>query len=56
MASRALAASDADESEFSSRHPGGANFLWADGHVALITDSVDTALYRRLGTRGAVDH
>jgi prepilin-type processing-associated H-X9-DG protein len=46
---------DSDESEFSSRHPGGANFLWADGHVALITDSIDTALYRRLGTRGAVD-
>ena len=43
---------DADESEFSSRHPGCANFLWADGHVAPIVNEVDQATYRRMARRG----
>ena len=42
----------ADESEFSSRHPGCTNFLWADGHVSAISDSVDNQAYRRLAQRG----
>lgn len=37
----------ADECEFSSRHPGVTNFLWGDGHVTPVADSVDPAVYRR---------
>lgn len=44
---------ECDECEFSSRHLGGANFLWADGHVALIRDDVETALYRLYSQRFA---
>lgn len=40
-----------DECEFSSRHPGGANFLWGDGHVAMINDSIDSWLYRESSRR-----
>jgi len=40
-----------DECEFSSRHPGGSNFLWADGRVTLITDSIDTRVYRESARR-----
>ena len=43
---------DSDESEFSSRHPGCANFLWADCHVTSVPDSIDRAIYQRLATRG----
>ncbi len=43
---------DSDESEFSSRHPGCANFLWADGHVAPISDYVDSETYRKSARRG----
>jgi prepilin-type processing-associated H-X9-DG protein len=42
---------NADESEFSSRHPGCANFLWADGHVSAIANSVDSQAYRCLAQR-----
>ncbi len=38
----------ADECDYSSRHPGGANFLWADGHVSFITESIDLAEYHQL--------
>jgi prepilin-type processing-associated H-X9-DG protein/prepilin-type N-terminal cleavage/methylation domain-containing protein len=40
-----------DECEFDSRHSGGANFLWADGHVSLIADTIDGDEYRRLARR-----
>ena len=40
-----------DECEFSSRHSGGSLFLWADGHVTLVPDSVDTTLYRQSAKR-----
>lgn len=40
-----------DECEFASRHSGGANFAWADGHVSLIVDDIDTNEYRRLAQR-----
>ncbi|MCA9016118.1 MAG: DUF1559 domain-containing protein [Planctomycetaceae bacterium] len=42
---------DADECEFDSRHPGCANFLWGDGHVKSISDSVDMLTYQKFATR-----
>ncbi|MCM2374112.1 DUF1559 domain-containing protein [Aporhodopirellula aestuarii] len=30
----------ADECDHSSRHPGGANFLWGDGHVTFVNEDV----------------
>ncbi len=42
---------NADECEFDSRHPGHANFTWADGHVASIHDDVDRKIYRQLAQR-----
>jgi prepilin-type processing-associated H-X9-DG protein len=41
---------DADECEFDSRHPGGVNFLWGDGHVAWLIDEIDAMLYRQLAS------
>ncbi|MCA9015695.1 MAG: DUF1559 domain-containing protein [Planctomycetaceae bacterium] len=40
-----------DECEFSSRHPGGSLFLWADGRVRLLSESLDTATYQQLARR-----
>lgn len=42
---------DADECEFDSRHPGCTNFLWGDGHVKSISDSIDALTYRRFAMR-----
>ena len=36
---------------FHSRHPDGANFAFADGHVSFVGDGIDMAVYRALGTR-----
>lgn len=36
---------------FGSNHPGGANFVMADGSTKTIEDSIDIALYRELGKR-----
>ncbi len=41
---------DADECEFDSRHPGGVNFLWGDGHATWLVDEVDPAVYRTLAS------
>jgi prepilin-type processing-associated H-X9-DG protein/prepilin-type N-terminal cleavage/methylation domain-containing protein len=40
-----------DECEFDSRHSGGANFLWGDGHVRFLSEKIDSAEYRRLARR-----
>lgn len=43
--------SDADECEFDSRHPDRANFLWGDGHVEAISNSIASPVYRRFANR-----
>lgn len=40
-----------DECEFDSRHSGGANFLFGDGRVKLVSQSIDSNEYRRLARR-----
>jgi prepilin-type N-terminal cleavage/methylation domain-containing protein/prepilin-type processing-associated H-X9-DG protein len=42
---------NAEVNEFSSRHVGGANFLFADGHIAFISAMIDPTVYRALSTR-----
>jgi prepilin-type N-terminal cleavage/methylation domain-containing protein/prepilin-type processing-associated H-X9-DG protein len=37
---------------FRSLHPGGANFVFGDGSVKFLKESVNLATYRALGTRG----
>jgi prepilin-type processing-associated H-X9-DG protein len=36
---------------FASRHPGGANFVFGDGHVTFISENINLATYRALSTR-----
>jgi prepilin-type N-terminal cleavage/methylation domain-containing protein/prepilin-type processing-associated H-X9-DG protein len=42
---------ECDECEFSSRHFGGANFLWGDGRVELVSETIDFLEYRRMARR-----
>jgi prepilin-type N-terminal cleavage/methylation domain-containing protein/prepilin-type processing-associated H-X9-DG protein len=42
---------DEKEVAFGSNHPGGAQFVYADGHVALLHSSMDRAVYSAMGTR-----
>ena len=42
---------DSDECEFDSRHPGHANFVWADGHVASVCNDIDQQIYRQSAMR-----
>ncbi|RCS52650.1 DUF1559 domain-containing protein [Bremerella cremea] len=37
--------------DFGSRHPAGTNFVFADGSVHLITETIDVAVYQALATR-----
>lgn len=37
---------------FGSRHPAGANFLFGDGSVRYLRNSIDAGIYQRLGNRG----
>ena len=34
-----------------SRHPGGVNVVFADGHTTFIPDAIDLAVWRALGAR-----
>ena len=36
---------------FASRHPGGANFLWVDGHVSWIKNTISWQIYNAIATR-----
>ena len=40
---------------FASRHPRGANFVFADGHVDFISEDIDLEAYVALGTRASQD-
>ncbi|WP_298867108.1 DUF1559 domain-containing protein [uncultured Gimesia sp.] len=40
-----------DECEFSSRHPGGANFLWADGRVSMLSENMNSSNYQQMARR-----
>jgi prepilin-type processing-associated H-X9-DG protein len=44
---------DCDECEFTSRHSAGSLFLWADGHVKLVPESIEPFVYRELARRTA---
>lgn len=44
-----------DLTDFSSFHPGGANFVLCDGSVKLISDQIDLAVFRALATRAGGD-
>jgi prepilin-type N-terminal cleavage/methylation domain-containing protein/prepilin-type processing-associated H-X9-DG protein len=40
-----------NEFPFGSSHPGGAGFVFADGHTAFLPDAIPMAVYRALSTR-----
>ncbi len=40
-----------DESDVESHHPGGAQFLFVDGHVAMLNEDIDQTLLEALTTR-----
>jgi prepilin-type processing-associated H-X9-DG protein len=44
-----------NENEPYSFHPGGAHFLYADGHVEFTSDSIALAIAAALFTRAAAD-
>lgn len=39
-----------NNAQFSSDHPGGAQFVFADGHVVFISEAIDIKIYRALST------
>jgi prepilin-type N-terminal cleavage/methylation domain-containing protein/prepilin-type processing-associated H-X9-DG protein len=41
---------------FASRHPGGANFSFGDGHVQFLDDNIDFRLYRAMSTRAGEEN
>lgn len=41
----------ASDNSFGSRHGGGGNFLFVDGAVAFLSDSIDSVVYQAIGTR-----
>lgn len=47
---RPMEDTDNNEYPFASHHPGGAQFVFADGHVSFLSDSIDLTLYQSLST------
>ena len=43
-------ADEYDQVPFGSEHAGGAQFVWADGHVTFLDDSIGTNFYRAIGS------
>ncbi|MFM8702834.1 MAG: DUF1559 domain-containing protein, partial [Planctomycetia bacterium] len=50
-AASSVATHDVMTNTFGSRHSGGAGFVMADASVQFITDGIDLAVYRSLGSR-----
>ena len=48
---QAASVAERENVEFASYHPGGSQFLLADGAVRLVTVEIDPALFKALGTR-----
>jgi prepilin-type N-terminal cleavage/methylation domain-containing protein/prepilin-type processing-associated H-X9-DG protein len=40
-----------NDAPFGSLHPGGTPFVFADGHVEFLSESIDTTIYKALSTR-----
>ena len=40
-----------NDAPFASEHPGGAQFVFGDGHVQLITEGIDWRVYQAISTR-----
>jgi len=40
-----------NDAPFGSRHPGGAQFVFCDGHVSFLSESMDWKIYQALSTR-----
>jgi len=51
MANKGPNCTECDECEFTSRHPQGVNFLWADGHVQRLSNSINQWEYQVLSRR-----
>lgn len=45
----------ASDISFGSQHVGGGNFLFVDGGVRFMSDSVDSVVYQALGTRSGAE-
>lgn len=45
-----MAEDEENDSPFGSQHPGGAQFVFADGHVSFISESIDLDQYQGLST------
>ena len=48
---RPLATDFHNDVPFGSAHPGGANFLFCDGHASSLSENIDMIMYRDLSTR-----
>ena len=46
-----IAPDEDNDMPFGSRHPGGAQFVFADGHVSFLSETIDMNAYRALSTR-----